>query len=309
MAPPSARSRSVLSKSTNDAETNIQVVVRCRRRSEREMTDNSPIIVTLNGAKSTELSIETALPQSSWGVVILPPLTSRTYPFDIAFGPQANQALIYHEVVAPILEEVVMGYNCTLFAYGQTGTGKTATSPRRRSEPPSANAGMIPGVIFRLFHLLESSASDFSVKISVILVPKLCSVSFSPDGARIASGSEDNTIRVWDAMTGQQVGDALEWHTDIVCSVAFSPDGARIASGSVDKTIRVWNAATEQQVVKLRDGWFRLAKDQGNSHILWIPHSFTFCHRDTVIMATKPQISLRFDEATLVPDWSMIEIL
>ena len=57
------------------------------------------------------------------GVVTLPPL--RTYPFDLVFGPEADQALIYHEVVAPMLEEVLMGYNCTLFAYGQTGTGKT----------------------------------------------------------------------------------------------------------------------------------------------------------------------------------------
>ncbi|KAJ7894631.1 P-loop containing nucleoside triphosphate hydrolase protein [Mycena olivaceomarginata] len=105
------------------AETNIQVVVRCRCRSEREITENSPIIVSSNGAKSKELCIEAALPQSSLGVVTLPPV--RTYPFDIAFGPEADQALIYHEVVAPLLDEVVKGYNCTLFAYGQTGTGKT----------------------------------------------------------------------------------------------------------------------------------------------------------------------------------------
>ncbi|KAJ7920103.1 P-loop containing nucleoside triphosphate hydrolase protein [Mycena leptocephala] len=168
--PPPPRFRSVLGKSTDDAETNIQVVVRCRRRSEREMADNSPIIVSLNGAKSKELSIEAALPQSSLGVVTLPPV--RTYPFDIAFGPQADQALIYHEVVAPMLDEVVMGYNCTLFAYGQTGTGKTYTmqgdiAPTPLGNP-SVNAGMIPRVLFRLFHHLESSASDFSVKISYV---------------------------------------------------------------------------------------------------------------------------------------------
>ncbi|KAJ7856859.1 P-loop containing nucleoside triphosphate hydrolase protein [Mycena olivaceomarginata] len=168
--PPPPRSRPVLGKSTDDAETNIQVVVRCRRRSECEMADNSPIIVSLNGAKSKELSIEAALPQSSLGVVTLPPV--RTYPFDIAFGPQADQALIYHEVVAPMLDEVVMGYNCTLFAYGQTGTGKTYTMQGDLAPTPlgnpSVNAGMIPRVLFRLFHHLESSASDFSVKISYV---------------------------------------------------------------------------------------------------------------------------------------------
>lgn len=57
------------------------------------------------------------------GVVTLPP--TRTYPFDLVFGPEADQAMIYHDVVSPMLDEVLQGYNCTLFAYGQTGTGKT----------------------------------------------------------------------------------------------------------------------------------------------------------------------------------------
>lgn len=142
-APPTnQRSRSVLGRSTtesaavpagsapapvlpqkHDPETNIQVVIRCRRRSEREIQDNSPIIVSSDGAKSKDVSIEASVPVSSMGVVTLPPL--RKYPFDSVFGPEADQAMIYHEVVAPMLEEVLMGYNCTLFAYGQTGTGKT----------------------------------------------------------------------------------------------------------------------------------------------------------------------------------------
>ncbi|KAJ6496722.1 kinesin 2 [Mycena vitilis] len=168
--PPPARSRSVLGKNTDDPETNIQVVVRCRRRSEREIADNSPIIVSSTGAKSKDLSIEAALPQSTLGVVTLPPV--RTYPFDLVFGPEADQALIYHEVVSPMLDEVVMGYNCTLFAYGQTGTGKTYTMQGDLTPTPlgnpSSNAGMIPRVLFRLFHHLESSASDYSVKISYI---------------------------------------------------------------------------------------------------------------------------------------------
>ncbi|KAG8922412.1 kinesin motor protein cin8, partial [Tulasnella sp. 408] len=52
---------------------------------------------------------------------------TKTYPFDRVFGQEADQAMIYHDVVQPRLEEVVQGYNCKLFAYGQTGTGKTYT--------------------------------------------------------------------------------------------------------------------------------------------------------------------------------------
>ena len=106
-----------------DSEGNIKVVIRCRRRSEREMQDNSPIIVTTNGPKGEDITIETSMPTSTFGVVALP--TTRTYPFDMVFGPEADQATVYNNVVHPMLEEVLLGYNCTLFAYGQTGTGKT----------------------------------------------------------------------------------------------------------------------------------------------------------------------------------------
>ena len=57
-------------------------------------------------------------------------------------------------------------------------------------------------------------------------------MAFSPDGKRIVSGSGDNTVRLWDADTGQPVGQPLTGHTGAVFSVAFSPDGKRIASGS-----------------------------------------------------------------------------
>ena len=74
------------------------------------------------------------------------------------------------------------------------------------------------------------------------------SVAFSPDGARIVSGSLDKTLRLWDANTGQPIGAPLTGHTDMVDSVAFSPDGRRIASGSDDKTVRLWDADTGQPI-------------------------------------------------------------
>jgi kinesin family protein 11 len=110
-------------QSQEECEINIQVVVRSRRRSDREVQESSPIIVSTEGARSHAVSIETAAPVSSLGVVTLPP--TRTYPFDLVFGPEADQSMIYQDVVHPMLEEVLLGYNCTLFAYGQTGTGKT----------------------------------------------------------------------------------------------------------------------------------------------------------------------------------------
>ena len=68
-------------------------------------------------------------------------------------------------------------------------------------------------------------------------------VAWSPDGLRIASGSGDETVQVWDAANRGNVL-TLRGHTSSVKAVAWSPDGLRIASGSSDKTVRIWDAAT-----------------------------------------------------------------
>ncbi|CCA70372.1 hypothetical protein PIIN_04311 [Serendipita indica DSM 11827] len=67
-------------------------------------------------------------------------------------------------------------------------------------------------------------------------------VAFSPDGSRIVSGSSDKTVRIWDADSGEPLGEPLRGHTNMVTAVGFSPDGSRIVSGSWDQTIRLWDA-------------------------------------------------------------------
>src|SRR5438309_1404546 len=68
--------------------------------------------------------------------------------------------------------------------------------------------------------------------------PWLC---FQPEGQRLASASEDQTVKVWDATTGKELF-TLRGHTNQVCSVSFSPDGQRLASASEDQTVKMWNA-------------------------------------------------------------------
>jgi WD40 repeat protein len=82
------------------------------------------------------------------------------------------------------------------------------------------------------------------------------SVAFSPDGKLLATGSADNTARLWEVATGTEVR-VLRGHKGWVSSVAFSPDGKLLATGSYDRTARLWEVATGAEVRALRghDWW------------------------------------------------------
>ncbi|RYP53671.1 hypothetical protein DL768_001397 [Monosporascus sp. mg162] len=65
-------------------------------------------------------------------------------------------------------------------------------------------------------------------------------VVFSPDGMLVASGSSDNTVKLWDSATGA-LRHTLKGHSGTVWDVAFSPDGMLVASGSSDSTVKLWD--------------------------------------------------------------------
>ena len=64
-------------------------------------------------------------------------------------------------------------------------------------------------------------------------------VVFSPDGRILASGSWDNTVRLWDVRSNTDLI-TLTGHTDSIFSIAFSPDGNTLASGSLDGTVLLY---------------------------------------------------------------------
>ncbi|KAL5448178.1 hypothetical protein PMIN05_001839 [Paraphaeosphaeria minitans] len=143
-----------------DEETNINVVVRCRGRNDREVKENSGVVVSTNGIKGS--TVELSMGPSA--------LSNKSYQFDKVFSPAADQNMVFDEVVAPILDEVLGGFNCTIFAYGQTGTGKTYTMTGDISNilPLPDAAGIIPRVLYALFNKLESEETENSVKCSFI---------------------------------------------------------------------------------------------------------------------------------------------
>lgn len=77
------------------------------------------------------------------------------------------------------------------------------------------------------------------------------SVCFSPDNRLIASASDDRTVKIWDAKTGNELSTLLG-HTRPVLSVCFSFDTNRIASGSSDTTIKIWDVESSTEVSALQ---------------------------------------------------------
>jgi WD40 repeat protein len=76
-------------------------------------------------------------------------------------------------------------------------------------------------------------------------------VALSGDGRRAVSGSQDHTLKVWDAETGRELR-TLRGHAGVVNVVALSGDGRRAVSGSQDHTLKVWDAETGRELHTLR---------------------------------------------------------
>ncbi|QRW13289.1 hypothetical protein RhiLY_12288 [Ceratobasidium sp. AG-Ba] len=96
-----------------------------------------------------------------------------------------------------------------------------------------------------LFNLAEGGHQEWSIYIrSISIASGVESISLSPNGMRIISGSEDGKARIWDAETGEPILASIQDHSKSVRCVAFSPSGLRAISGSEDMTIRIWDTST-----------------------------------------------------------------
>ncbi|XP_055317754.1 kinesin-like protein Klp61F isoform X2 [Sitodiplosis mosellana] len=172
----------------NKSNENIQVYVRCRPINNRERSIHSH---------------ETVKVVSDREVVVKQPLDGRhtkKFTFDRAFGPDSKQSDVYQVVVAPLINEVLSGYNCTVFAYGQTGTGKTHTmigdeTPQSSSSYEDSSAmGIIPRALSHMFEELRTMDVEFTMRISYLELynEELCDLLSSNDVAQIRIFEDPN---------------------------------------------------------------------------------------------------------------------
>jgi WD40 repeat protein/serine/threonine protein kinase len=82
----------------------------------------------------------------------------------------------------------------------------------------------------------------------------ISSLTFSPDGATLASASMDYSIRLWNFATRQPIG-SLQGHASEILAVAFSPDGKTIASGGSDGVVKLWSTQRPKEQSPLPGTW------------------------------------------------------
>jgi eukaryotic-like serine/threonine-protein kinase len=98
----------------------------------------------------------------------------------------------------------------------------------------------------------------------------VAAVAFSLDGSRIASGSADSTVKVWDRESQREVL-TLRGHAAAVTAVAFSPDGRQLATGSADGDVRVWDFVRGDTLLTWRAhacALTSLAYDRNGKHLV-----------------------------------------
>uniref|UniRef100_A0A804MD38 Kinesin motor domain-containing protein n=1 Tax=Zea mays TaxID=4577 RepID=A0A804MD38_MAIZE len=123
---------------------------------------STPLVVTCNDQRR-EVSVAQNIANKE---------IDRTVAFDKVLGPKSQQQDVFNHAVVPLVSEVLDGYNCTIFAYGQTGTGKTYIMEGGGGKALNADlptdASVIPSAVKRIFDILEAQSAEYSMKVSFL---------------------------------------------------------------------------------------------------------------------------------------------
>ncbi|XP_067223889.1 kinesin family member 3Cb [Chanodichthys erythropterus] len=133
----------------------VKVVVRCRPLNKKEETMNQERIVEVD-VRLGQVSVRK--PKSSGSL-------AKTFTFDAVYDVGSKQTDLYDYACKPLIDSVLLGFNGTIFAYGQTGTGKTYTMEGVPTNPETR--GVIPNSFQQIFtHISRSQNQQYLVRVS-----------------------------------------------------------------------------------------------------------------------------------------------
>ena len=123
----------------------VKVAIRVRPMNKHEKEQNSKLCVQVDVANSTVS-------------VISDKNESKTFPFDYVYPMETTQREVYDQVAFPIVDSIFQGYNGTVFAYGQTGCGKTYTMMGIVTDPDLK--GIIPNAFSHIFGFIKTEGES-----------------------------------------------------------------------------------------------------------------------------------------------------
>jgi len=138
--------------------SNFSVVIRVRPPLERELSgENGPFMdVVRVDAESQQIVLSENLAALDHDGGAIGPYATHVFTFDALYDQAADQKKVFETTAKPVVESALSGYNATIFAYGQTGTGKTYTMEGFNS---AEERGIIPRAIEQIFRHIQSSVS------------------------------------------------------------------------------------------------------------------------------------------------------
>ncbi|KAI4877257.1 hypothetical protein NFI96_014314, partial [Prochilodus magdalenae] len=146
----------VMSKSKNES---VKVVVRCRPMNDKERAANFERVVSVD-VKFGQVAVRNPRGASAHE-------HPKVFTFDSVYDWNSKQIDLYDETFRPLVDSVLLGFNGTIFAYGQTGTGKTYTMEGVRNDPE--RRGVIPNSFEHIFtHISRSQNQQYLVRASYL---------------------------------------------------------------------------------------------------------------------------------------------
>ncbi|OZJ03054.1 hypothetical protein BZG36_03774 [Bifiguratus adelaidae] len=181
----------------------VQVLVRCRGLLANEKSEKPPLAVIVPDVRGREVYIRPTQHPSS---------------FEQVFGPSSRQEDVF-QVVCPLIQDVLLGYSCTVIAYGQTGTGKTYTMQGALPEDLQSSAsspkdsrdfGIAPRSLQHLFDILEANGLEYSVIMSQIEI-------YNEELKDLLSSDTEKRLKIYDdAATKSRSGVSIQNCEEIV---------------------------------------------------------------------------------------------